>query len=258
MERAEKIVDATIFVGVYGSIRSYSWITPELLEEDVYSMFMARAEAMGWSFSGPDRWSAGLWGMNEAGQNWSPPSSSNLIAWVQTVALENQQFPGVRPLPVQPIVACIKDSVGRFGDLALTGIQLLLPVQLGGAALGHLVSGLNWFNACDPAARVRIRVTLDGGQDDSVRHKGADTLAALQRFNTGAFTFDSVSSDKARAVQLEPNVVGDLWLGQGRHPVTLEGTAPERSFDAWGWVVGICAEACREVGVQTNVLISVS
>lgn len=257
MERVGKMVDATIFVGVYGSIRLHPWITPELVEEDVYSMFMARAESMGWSFSGPDMWSTGLWGMNEAGQNWSPPSSSNLIAWVQTVALTNQQSPGARPLPVQTILACIKDSVSRFGELTLTGIQLLLPVQLGGVTLGHLVSGLNWFNVCDPAARVPIRITLDGGQDDSVLRKGAETLATLQRFNTGAFTFDSISSDEARTVQLEPNVVGNLWLGQGRHPVTLEGTAPERSFDAWGWVVGICAEACREVGVRTNVLVSV-
>lgn len=252
-----KIVGSTVFVGVYGSIRLHPWIKPELLSEDVYSMFMARSTSMMWSSAGLNPPPAGLlWGMNDAGQEWSSHDPSSRIAWVQ-VGLSNES-PNARRLPVQPIVACVKDSLSRFGEVALTGIQLLLPVQLAGSAHSPLVSGLNWFNDCDPDARVSIRITLDAGRDDDVRRKAAEIFTTLQQLNTGPFIFHSYSLDESLAVQLEPNVVGDMWLGQGRHPVTVEATVPDWNFDSASWIVELCAEVCRQADVATTVLVSVS
>ncbi len=251
-----KIVGATVFVGVYGSIHLHPWIKPELLSEDFYSMFMARSTSMMWSSASLNPPSTDLWGMNDAGQEWSPRDPSSRIAWVQ-VGLSNESA-GARRLPIQPIVACVKDSLSRFGEVALIGIQLLLPVQLAGPAHSPLVSGLNWFNDCDPDARASIRITLDAGRDDYIRQKAAEIFTTLQQLNTGPFTFHSYSLDESLGVQLEPNVVGDMWLGQGRHPVTVEATVPDWNFDAVGWIVELCAEACRQADITTTVLVSVS
>lgn len=221
---------------------------------------MARSTSMMWSSAysslslGPP--STKLWGMNDAGQEWSLRDPSSRIAWVQ-VGLSNESA-GARRLPIQPIAACVRDSLGRFGEVALMGIQLLLPVQLAGPAHSLLVSGLNWFNDCDPDARVSIRVTLDAGSDDGVRQKAAEIFTTLQQLYTGPFDFHSYSLDESLVVKLEPNVVGDMWLGQGRHPVTVEATVPEWNFDAASWMVELCAEACRQADITTTVLVSVS
>ncbi len=251
-----KIVSPTIIVGVYGSIHVHPWIEPEVLEEDTYSIFVSRAVSMGWSSTGPDGLTVDLWGMNDAGQDWSPRSSPTRVAWYQ-VGLANPS-PDGGPLPIQPILACVNDSLNRTGELALTAVQLLLPLHLCGSAQAYLISGLNWFGTSDPGVRVPIRVTLDAGEGEEVRQKAPEVLATLQRLNTGPFTINSLSPEGSVAVELNPAVVDDMWLGESRHPVTFEGTVPEWTFDSLGWVVTLFAEACRRAGVRTTVLASVS
>jgi hypothetical protein len=224
----------------------------DISEEDAYSVFMARSTSMMWAGDNPPQ--TKLWGMNDANVEWSPGSSGQ-VAWFQVVALNKSKRR--RRLPVQPIVACARDTLGRFGELTLTGTQMLLPMELASDQY-YLTSGLNWFELSDPAARLPIRITLDGGSDDDVQRKAADVFAMLQKINSGPFAFHSYSTDKTQGVRLDPPVVGDLWLGRGRHPVAVEATAPEWNLDATSWVTELCAEACRQVGIDTTVLVSVT
>jgi hypothetical protein len=54
-----KMVEATVFAGVYGSLRVHPWMRNGTHDQDVDSLFTARASAMGWSsvLGG-----SGLWG----------------------------------------------------------------------------------------------------------------------------------------------------------------------------------------------------
>ena len=250
-----KILSPTIFVGVYGSIQPHPWIEPGALEEDAYSLFVSRAVSMGWSSTGPDGLGDSLWGMNDAGQDWSQSDSPSRVAWYQ-VGLADPS-PVNKPLPVQPILACVKDSLNRIGKLDLTAVQLLLPLHVGGSARAYLLSGLNWFGTSDLGAPVTLRVTLDTGEGDEVRRKAPEILRTLQRLNTGSFTVSSFSPEESFAVDIDLPVVDDLWLGESRHPVTFEGTAPEFSLDSLGWMIALFAEACRKAGVETTVLTTV-
>ena len=247
-----KIVGSTVFVGVYGSFHTYPWIDPEQPASDAYSVFLARAVAMGWSSPGAD--GSALWGMNDAGQDWNTPHDAR-IAWYQVGMADPLREDA--PLPVQPILACVGDSLARVGRLDLSAVQLLLPVHLGSPAIEHLVSGLSWFNTSDPAGRVPVHITLDGGEDDAVSPVTTDMLAALRRTNTGPFDIDALLTD-AVPMTPEPPVVGDMWLGTGRHPVTFACTVPEWSFDALGWLVALFADTCRVAGVRTTILVSVA
>jgi hypothetical protein len=247
-----KIVDDTVFVGVYGAMQLHPWLESGALTEDAYSLFVSRAASMGWASTSAEGFATAVWGMNDAGQDWSSPR----IAWYQ-VALPRSSSGG-QPLPLQPLLACVEDSLSRIGELTLTGLQLLLPLQRSGGAWSQLASGLNWFGLCNPGARTPIRVVLDTGESDEIRPHASGVLARLRECHTGAFSFDSLSLGGSPPAQLVPPVVDDLWMGEGHHCVTLEATVPEWSFGALGWVFSLIAEACRDNGLRTTVLASMS
>jgi hypothetical protein len=248
-------VTPTVFVGVYGSLQPHSWIEVETMPEDLYSLFNSRATAMGWSSSGRDD-SIGvpLWGMNEAELNVATGSPQGQVAWFQ-VGISD----GFRPLPVVPLLACVDDALRRVGELHLDALQLSLPLRDSGYALSNLVSSLNWFAICDAAAKTSVRVTIDGGDGSAIDRRASEILATLQRTNTEAFDFDSVSIDDSMAVDpIPPVVVDDPWFVPSHPRVTLVATAPEWSVDALAWIVALVAEVCRASEASPTIMISIA
>lgn len=241
-----KIVDATVFVGLYGSLRVHPWVQDEKSDQDAYSLFSSRAASMGWSSADG---AVATWGMNDAGQEWESGPAPTRVVWFQVGTPDSA--PG--GVPVAPILACARDTVARIGELDLVGVQMLLPVQTAGPATAPLLTGLNWFAHADPAAHARIHVTLDSG-DRTVFLLASDILAAVRHGWTGPFRVDGVS-DAPPAV-LEPAVVDDLWMGPTRNPVTFDCVVPEWTLDAVGWLAGLFVEGCRQAGVRTTVLLS--
>ncbi|QIZ33969.1 hypothetical protein [Saccharopolyspora sp. ASAGF58] len=111
----------TMFTAFYGEFTPHPWRAPDT-DRDAYLLFYGRSVAMRWlRDDGP----AGLWGMNDAGQE-HPLADASLAAWFQ---VEAESVPGDRPLPVQPFLSCAGDAVARIGSLALDVEQVLLPVQ---------------------------------------------------------------------------------------------------------------------------------
>jgi hypothetical protein len=243
-----KIVDASVFVGVYGSLQVHPWLRGAVLDQDAYSLFASRATSMGWSYGSGE---GALWGMNDAGQDWEPGEGPARVAWFQVGTTD----PTRRVVPVAPILACVRDTVARIGELDLAAVQMVLPVQTAGPATEQLLSGLNWFATADPAARTAVRVTLDSG--DAAAHRAAfDVLAAVRQDWTGPFRVDEVS--EAAPVDPQPPVVDDLWMGTTRNPVTFDCSVPEWTLDATGWLVALFVEGCRQAGIRTTVLMSVA
>jgi len=156
-----------------------------------------------------------------------------------------------RGMPIMPRVSCAGDALARIGLLDLRGIELCISPRVTRLPLGGLVSGLNWFNICDPDGRRRIRVLIEGAVDDRPERRAVEALAALQQTNTGAFLFESVSFDgRRRTADGSLAVVDGIRLDPGRF--NLIASTPEWSLDALGWVAAMVAEVCRSVGATSS------
>ncbi|MFB9680756.1 hypothetical protein [Streptosporangium vulgare] len=273
----------TMFAALYGELEPHPWRDPLVASSDAYSLFVARSSAMGWLTEAEEDASGGLWGMNDAGQDPVPasraPASAAFgeprparVAWFQ-VSL-TRPVPAGRPLPVQAFLSCVDDVVARVGTVRLRAVRLLLPVQSLDASAGAssrvgavmpLLQETGWFADGDPRLRTRVRVTLDGGQDPSVRSAAPGMLRWMREFDQDVFSCDavsvtddddSVSVADGDEVVLEPTVIDEVWLGPARHRAIFHGTLAEWSLDAVGWLAAFLAEASCRYGVETPLMLT--
>ncbi len=223
-------------------------------EEDLYSVFNARAELMGWSTTGNDRPRSPLWGMNDAGlisgseanaetdaipflarrmndAGLTSGSGASRLGWVQ-VGLDA----GVESVIALPaLVSCFHDALRRFGVVELSGLQVT-GHDLSISGSNHLVAALNWFSVV-PNARVDALVVIE---DESLADRVADELVArLEWLNTGPFVFGRQVGVLDRHSGDAP---GDV-PSPGRLCVSV--TLPE-------WTVGAAAWALATVIDQTG------
>jgi hypothetical protein len=238
-----------MFVAIFGELRSHPWISPDALTEDAYSFFVSRAELMGWSREG----GGGLWVMNDASFDLSARSPRARIAWFQ-VGLDESTIDRV-PFPFQPLLTCGCEVLGRVGEITVRAAQFLVPLQVGGTP-ATISSVPNWFNACDPAARVKMRVTLDSGEDPVLPQVAADVAELASKIAREPFAITPADGDTAH-LQLVPEVTDGFWLGEGRHPITFDTVAPDRSPDSIAWTANLLTESCRRIGVKTSILVNI-
>ncbi|GAA4203778.1 hypothetical protein GCM10022252_61920 [Streptosporangium oxazolinicum] len=256
--------DSTMLVALYGELVPHPWRDPLAASSDAYSLFVARSSALGWLTEAVEDASGGLWGMNDAGQDpvaavaGSRPAR---VAWFQ-VSLTTP-VPADRPLPVQAFLSCAGDVVARLGTPRLRAVQVLLPVQGLDApadassrrsAVMTLLQDAGWFADADPGLRTRVRVTLDGGQDPSIRSAAPEMLRWIRELDQDVFSCDSVSVTDDDDVVLEPAVVDEVWLGPARHRATFQATLAEWSLEALGWLAALLADAGSRHGVGTPLM----
>ena len=232
-------------------------------EEDLYSVFRARAELMGWSTTS-NRRRPMLWDMNEA--ELTDGVEASRIGWVQVGLnvgdLEPTRVPpapvtgwgyaslGVRRRAIEPamvlpaLVQCFDDALRRFGDVELSGLQVtaydLDPSTRSPA--GDLVSALNWFSTTlkgKADALIAFNQELLGGQTE------AELVASLQWRNTGLFEFGPVApvpeqhSIKA-AFEWPHRTISPAHSGLG-----VSVMLPEWTASAVGWALATVIDAAR-------------
>jgi hypothetical protein len=243
---------------LHGELALHPWRDPFVASSDPYSLFVARSSAMGWLAEAAENASGGVWGMNDAGQDPGSGSQPSRIAWFQVSLIE--PVPAARPLPVQAFLACAGDVVARIGTLRLQAVQVLLPVQSLDASAGAssrmsavmtLIQDAGWFADCDPHSITRVRVTLDGGQDPSIRSAAPEMLHWMQGIKQDVFSCDSFSLTDDDDTVLKPAVIDELWFGPADHRATFRGTLAEWSLDALGWLAAFLADASSRHGVST-------
>ena len=216
-------------------------------EEDLYSVFNARAELMGWSTTAKDRQRSLQWGMNDAGltagseanaetdaipflarrmndAGLTSGSAASRLGWVQ-VGLDA----GVEPVVALPaLVSCFHDALCRFGVVELSGLKVT-GIDLSISGSSHLVSALNWFSVV-PNARAGALVVIE---DESLADRTADELVArLEWLNTGPFVFGRQMSVPDRHSGDAP---GDVVPSPGR--LGLSVTLPEWTAAAAAWAL---------------------
>ena len=232
-------------------------------EEDLYSVFKARAELMGWSTTSNCRRPM-LWDMNEA--ELTAGTDAFRIGWVQVGLdvddLEQTRVPptsipgygyaslgvrrrAIKPAMVLPALAqCFDDALRRFGDIELSGLQVtaydLDPSTRSPA--GDLVSGLNWFSTTlkgKADALIVFNQELLGGQTE------AELVAGLQWRNSGLFEFGPVvvvpeqHSIKA-AFEWPHRTISPAHSGLG-----VSVMLPEWTASAVGWVLATVIDSAR-------------
>ena len=231
-------------------------------EEDLYSVFRARAELMGWS-STSDRRSL-LWEMNEAELTVNEDSSR--IGFVQVGLnvgdIERTELPpasvpgwvGYAPLGVRqraiepvavlpPLIQCFDDALRRFGDIELSGLQVTANFLDDRAqSLGDLVGMLNWFNTTPKGgadALIAFDEELLGG------HTEAELVASLHRRNTGSFEFGpvvAVPEQHSIKVGVETPIRS---ISAARSGLGLSVTLPEWTASAAAWALAIVIDTAR-------------
>jgi hypothetical protein len=245
----------TAFVGVYGSLQLHAPLAPDKLTEDAYSLFHARATALGWLSDAGDAASTptAVWGMNDAGQDWSGAPGTARVAWFQVVLLGPAGTAAA--VPVEGLVACAADTLDRVGVLRLDGLQLVLPVRTGAGAR-HLAAAGSWFAVGTGRPTAAVTTTLDCGSGP-VDPERADAVAGwLAALGGDLWVAEGHTADANAAVHLVPPVAEGLWPDDGPPLVTLHGTLPEWSLDALGWAAAVTVEACHRADVPGTVRIS--
>ncbi|MET7751940.1 hypothetical protein [Micromonospora sp. NPDC005367] len=263
----------TMFAALYGELTPHPWRSTD---QDAYSLFYDRSLAMGWldDVGGVVRHTAegveerrtgaaGLWGMNDAGQDHplAEPESA-LVAWFQ-VGVE--PLAEGRPLPVQPFLRCVGDTAARLGTLQLHAVQVLLPVQVLGGASRPAAAGIppslstpGWFADGDPRSRTQVRITLDSGQSPSVPAAAPELRESMNRLDQPVFACGSYSLTEHDPLATRPPFDDGLWNGPPLHRVSFHGTLAEWSLDAIGWLGGFLADLGAVHAVATPLLLTAS
>ena len=149
-------MSSVLFLEAFGQISGEPAV--DTVEEDLYSVFRARAELVGLSTTAlPRPLRPRLWGMNEA--ELTPGDSRNRIGFVQ-VGLDAGSVDPPEAMPA--LTQCFDDALGRFGTVELSALQITAthlgpPLQ---SCIGDLVAADNWFNLSDKTG-VNAVVVLD-------------------------------------------------------------------------------------------------
>ena len=265
----------TILAEAFGRLSLHRDRAVDVGGEDLYSIFLARSQLMGWSTinssASPDEDSL-LWDMNEAeltheddghrigfaqvGLNVGSSNSFVDRSEQETARLSRQSdrrsayFPARRTdsptvPPTDPVLAipsllqCLNDSLQWFGkaEVAATQVTAINVALRQQSYLHRLVSVLNWFNIGTAIERPRALVTVAADQWDE--GKEADVVAAIHQTNTGSFEIGSLIPAPAEYA------AGPDWAWPqfARTNMGLDVSMPEWSPSTVGWVVARLFEA---------------
>ncbi len=239
-------------------------------EEDLYSVFRARAELMGWSTTSA-RGRPLLWGMNDA--ELTAGVDPSRIGWVQVGLAEvgdvvPTRVPsapgqpvqgygyyayapsGVRRREVEPavllpaLIQCFDDALRRFGVVELSGLQVtanFLDTRTQ-SYVNHLVSGLNWFNTTlkgKAEALIAFDQELLGG------HTEAELVSSLRRRNTGSFEFGPVAAVPEQHSVKAGVEAPHRYISPAHSGLGVSVVLPEWTASAAAWVLAIVIETAR-------------
>ncbi|MDE2838922.1 MAG: hypothetical protein OXL97_15650 [Chloroflexota bacterium] len=250
---------STLFIEAFGQLLPGGELI-DSEEEDLYSVFRARAELMGWSTTSGRR--SLLWEMEEA--ELTAGTKEARIGFVQVGLnvgdIEGVEVPppptsgfhyvplGMRQRATEPamvlpaVVQCFDDALRRFGEVELSGLQvttLSLDPRTRSPA-DDLVSGLNWFNLSS-SRRTTALMAFD--QELLGNRTEAELVADLRLWNTGSFEFGpavAVPEQHAVIASFESEPVSPARSGFG-----VSVTLPEWTASAVAWAIAIVMDRAR-------------
>ena len=261
----------TILAEAFGHLSVLQDRSVNVLGEDLYSIFLARSQLMGWSTinsSAALRKVPLLWDMNEAELTYEDEGHRigfaqvglNVGSGFDNVDLNEQQptrlshRSGGEPAPfptsptdtptdpvlaIPPLIQCLNDSLQWFGGVEIAAAQVtafdIAPRQQ--SYLHRLVSEHNWFNIGAAMERSHALVTVAADQWDE--GKEAEVVAAIHQTNTGSFEIGSPITAPAEYAASP----GWAWSQLANTNMGLDVSMPEWSPSTVGWVAARLFEA---------------
>lgn len=243
----------TIWVGLHGRFEPHA---PALRgAADAYELLVERSAAMGWLTDAVRPEPSGLWGMNDAVLDERLDPASGLFGWFQVIGAD--PWSASRPVPLQPLLACIEAVVQRAGRMQIDAVRILLPGRSsvdGETVRRQLASAAGWFAGCAESAATSVRVTFDGA--DGLAQVGTDVLQGCRQVFV---------SEVLRANRIEPagdavpeavaNFVGPRLGGTGT--LAMSAQLVEWSLDAIAWTGALLSELLGAAGVVAPVMLTV-
>lgn len=255
------VMSPTLFLEAFGQLSGPPTI--DSAEEDLYSVFRARADFMSWAATSSPRHPL-LWEMNDA--ELTAGIDASRIGWLQVgLGVGNFEPTSVPSVPVlgfryaqlgarrraiDPVMAlpalveCFNDSLSRFGVVELSSLQVMANGLETNREdqLGYLVSVLNWFN-------VNLKAKTDGivafDQDLLGDHDVSELVASLQWRNTGSFEFGpvvAVPEQHSTKAGVEPPTSS---ISAARSGLGVSVALPEWTASAVGWVLAMVIDTAR-------------
>jgi hypothetical protein len=260
-----RTVTPTMFAALYGELRPVRR-PGGVSSEEARRLFLARSAAMGWLTPTSAGSRGGLWGMSEVGLGAVRGAPKSCVARFR-VALTSL---ACRPVPpVQPLLSCAGETVARLGTLRLDEVQVLLPERgglagrppdpsCGSLTARPLLTSAPWFDPPAGAARVPVRLTLDGGPDPQVRMAAAAIDQSLRSVRQDVFEPGSYSLSDDDHLVLWAAPLDRRRRKVAHHRVSFSGSLAEWSLDAVGWLAAFYADLCSRCGVTTPMMFSAS
>ncbi len=244
----------TLFIEAFGQLsRDTNLPGNSSPEPDLYIVFSALADLMGWSTT-PGKSSspyiAGptvrplLWWMHEA--ELTVEVDASRIGYVQ-VGLED----GVDLVLALPaLIQCFNDSLRRFGNVELTGLQVtashLQPSK--GSSAWNLVSGLNWFNTA-----LRTRADAHIAFDDGLlrAQNGSELATSLGRMSGGRFEFGPlVAVPEPGSIKIAVEAPIHVVLSPAQRGVSVK--LPEWTASTAAWALAILIDTARAAAPEVR------
>lgn len=259
----------TLFVALFGEFDRRS---RDASEEDAYSLFHKRSQAMGWldtrrvihrrDDTEERVGSPGLWALHDAGTGEVAKGGSehSPAFWFQV---------GVAPLrvgdalPTQALLRCIDDVISSQGYFEPKAVQFILPAQLVRVGrqkeigLSPSVESLAWAAMRDGAGRDSAPATIEVSSGTALPQGFADRLTEnLQNF--AAEIFGEPSASEAGA-NLFPIVTPDhLWGGPAQSTFSIRGTFHGWTLEQIGWAATFIADSCARSGISHTIAVTIS
>ena len=237
------VTNTTLFLEAFGQLTPGTAVI-NAEEEDLHSVFRARAELMSLSSQSHTRRPL-LWNMHEA--EVTAGSADSRIGYAQ-VGMDGHDPHLLRHYAIDPgralpaLSQCLDDSLRRFGTVTLAGLQVALQdlSPLAPDSVIDYVSPRNWFNLAAPA-EAKAHIAFDHALL-------GDRIGELpDRFpNPGPFEFGPVVTGPAPhriQGQAKNYFVRNLEAARLGLAVTL----PEWSASAAGWVLALALYTARTV-----------
>lgn len=258
----------TMFAALYGELLPHRWRTSES-DGDAYSLFYQRSLAMGWldersgGGAAESRMSGatGLWGMNDAGLDHPAATpGAGLISWFQ---VEASRAADDRPLPIRPFLQCAGDVTARIGQVTLSTVQVLVPVQGIDAsarppyAAIPSMAAMYWLSERDPGGSAAIEISVNSGQDPTVTAVAEQFVDGLRQLDQDILVVGSFAIADTRTTPPSP-LADNFWNGPPMHGVNLHAQLAEWSCDAIGWSAEVIADSLARLGLCSPLLLTIA